>query len=367
MELQWNRAFTLVRQTSNYLWYRAMIHMGLICGVLVYLIVLALVGVIFKAGAFWVLLGLTAIFSVMVSLVSFVGEALFYRQRVGHIALTAELLSEGKLPDAISQVKWAQGRVRHYYGMTMLPQVRAGLREAIRTVNARVFDSAETLPTAVLPLPGLEGGTRLAQHLVDFSQGYIEDAAIAHAFKTKNENVFDAARTAVLLYCQCWKPILTEAVTLTLLGYAFTLCASILFLIPLALIAHFFVPDTDTTAHFILFAMGVILGISAKWVLFDPVASASMVFTFLEEADLVSLDEAWDEVLEEASPAYALMKEKALHDIPPNVKAVPKRSRTKRAPRPIASTEEIKTDTTNVADNETDTTISDNDTNTNAT
>ena len=361
MGLQWNRAFTLVRQTSNYLWYRAMIHGGLIVGILAYLMLLALVGVVFKAGAFWVLLGLTAIFSAMVSLVSFVGEALFYRQRAGHIALTTEILSEGKLPDAISQVKWAQGRVRHYYGSTMLPQVRAGLREAIRTVNVRVFDSAETIPTAVLPLPGLEGGTRLAQHLVNLSQGYIEDAAIAHAFKTKNENVFDAARTAVLLYCQCWKPILTDAVTLTLLGYVFTLSASLLFLIPLGLFAHFMVPDTDTTAHFILFATGAILGISAKWIFFDPVASASMIFSFLEEADLVTPDEAWDEVLEEASPAYALMKEKALHDIPPTVKPVPKRTRTKRAPRPTSPSEEPKTETTSVEATETEPKASEND------
>lgn len=340
MGLQWNRAFMLVRQTSNYLWYRAMIHSGLILVVLAYLLGLSVVGAIFGIGAFWILLGLTAIFSVMISLISFVGEALFYRQRAGHIALTTEILSEGKLPDAISQVKWAQGRVRHYYGMTMLPQVRAGLREAIRTVNDRVFDSAEIIPTPVLPLPGLEGGTRLAQHLVTLSQGYLEDAAIAHAFKTKNENVFDAARTAVLLYCQCWKPILTDAVTLTLLGYAFTLCASILFLIPLGLIAHFWVVDTDTTIHFVLFAAGVLLGLTAKWVLFDPVASAAMVFTFLEEADLVVVDEAWDEVLEDASPAYALMKEKALHDIPPTAKPLPKRSRAKRADQPVPPPQE---------------------------
>lgn len=330
MDIQWTRAWALVKQTSNYVWYRAMVHGALCLGVVGYWIILSVTGMIFGSGAFWVLFVCSVIFGAVIGFGGFVGEALFYRQRAGHIALITEIMTEGRLPEAISQVKWAQGRVRHYFGMTMMPQVRAGLRNAIGTVNTTVFDSAEALPTSVLPVPGIEGGTKLAQHLVSFSQGYIEDAAIAHAFKTKNDNVLDAARTAILLYCQCWKPVLTSAVTLTLIGYLFMLAASVVFLIPLGLIAQYVVPSADPDVRFVLFAIGVFLGVSSKWVLYDPVASALTILTFLEEAELVTVDESWDETLETASPAYALLKKKANGEVSA-VKRVAKRARVKKA------------------------------------
>ena len=351
MDIQWQRAWALVKQTSNYVWYRAMVHGALCLGVIAYWVVLSIVGMVFGPGAFWVLFVSSGIFGTMIGFGGFVGEALFYRQRAGHIALITELLTEGKLPEAISQVKWAQGRVRHYFGMTMLPQVRAGLRDAIGAVNVSVFDSAEALPTSVLPVPGIEGGTKLAQHLVSFSQGYIEDAAIAHAFKTKNENVLDATRTAVLLYCQCWKPVLTNAVTLTLVGYVFMLAASIVFLIPLGLLAQYAVPNADPDVRFVLFAVGVFLGISAKWVLYDPVASALTILTFLEEADLVTVDESWDETLETASPAYALLKKKAKGEVSA-VKRAARRPRAKKAVREEIR-EEVREETLQEATEET--------------
>ena len=306
MGLQLERALAIVWQTMPYVLYRLMVY-GLLClCVIAYLVFLAIIGFVFGAGAFWVLVVLSAILAGMAGIGSFVGEYIFCRQRAGHIALITEIIAEGQLPVGISQMKWARGRVLHYFnGMAVLPEVRRLVRETVRGINGTLLDTA-----AVLPAPAIEGGPKLARQMVRFSQGYVEEAVIAHAFKTKDENVFESARAAILLYCQCWKDVLGNAVTLTLLGYGFTLLASVLFLVPLGIVALAFFQEW-TVARFTLFAIGVFLGFAAKWALFDPVAGAATVLTFIEESNLLTPDPEWESRIESVAPAFVELKARA--------------------------------------------------------
>jgi len=306
MGLQFERALAIVRQTLPYVLYRLLIYGVLCLCVVVYLCLLAVIGVIFGSGAFWALLVISALLVAVGGVGSFLSQYLFSQHRAGHVALIAEIIAEGQLPIGISQMKWAQGRVLHYFhGAELLPEVRRLLHEVLRAIHGSLVDVG-----AALPAPGLEGNARLTQQLVGLSQRYIEEAGIAHVFRTRDENVFDAARASLLSYGQCWKPVLGHAVTLTLLGYGFTLVASVVFLVPLGVLA-LALPNDWIIVRFMLFAVGVFMGLCAKWALFDPVASAATILTFFGESDLSTPDSEWEAKLEAATPAYGELRAKA--------------------------------------------------------
>jgi hypothetical protein len=98
MGLQMKRAMEIVRKTSPYVLYRAAIYGALCLGVIVYLLLLAIIGAVFGAGAFWALLVISVALAWLLDVGSFIGEYVFYRQKAGHIALIAEIITEGQLP-----------------------------------------------------------------------------------------------------------------------------------------------------------------------------------------------------------------------------------------------------------------------------
>jgi hypothetical protein len=285
---------------------------GLLCiCVIGYLCMLILIGWVFGAGAFWALLVASAMVGFLLGLGGFIGEFFFFRLRAGHIALLTEIITEGRFPSGISQMKWARGRVLHYFdGAGLLAEARQTLRKTLRAVNGHLFDSS-----AVLPVPGIEGGMKFAQRAVDASQGYVEESIVAYAFKVRNTNVFESIKTAVVLYCQCWKTTLGNSVMLTLMSYGFALVAAVIFLVPLGLIALQLNTGAEgqqyTILRFVLFAMGIFLGFAAKWAIFDPVACAATTLSFLEEAELLAPSPIWEEKIESVTQEFKDLRQKA--------------------------------------------------------
>lgn len=306
MGLQLERAYRIVLQTWPYILYRAAMY-GVLCAcVIAYLGMLGMIGAVFGAGAFWVLLIASGLLAILLGLAGFITEFFFYRLRAGHIALITEIIAEGKFPAGISQMKWARGRVLHYFnGPGMLSEVRQALQKTLRSVNARLFDS-----TAVLPVPGIEGNIKFAQQAVYASQSYVEESIIAYAFRMRNTNVYQSVKTGIVLYCQCWKVILGNSVTLTLLSYTFALVATVLFLVPLGMLALHADPSR-TIFKFVLFSSGVFLGFAAKWTIFDPFACAATTLSFLEETDLLTPNPLWEEKIEGVTQEFKDLKQKA--------------------------------------------------------
>ncbi len=306
MDLQLGRAFNIVSQTMPYILYRAMIY-GALCGaMLVYLAVLGLIGAVFGSGAFLVLLVLSAGAGAMLGVGRLLGEYFLYLLKAGHIALITEIITQGTLPEGINQTEWGKERVKHYFKeLSVLSLVDQLLKGIIGVLNRTLFDVM-----TILPIPGVEGAAKFSQRIVDFSLTYVDESIIAYTFKTKNENVFDAAKTGIVLYAQAWKSVLKNAVALTLLSYAFVFACTVLWLVPFGVLS-LLLPATWTTTKFILFILALFLGFSCKWILFDPIACTSTILTFLKEADSTEPDPEWEARIEQACDKFRELKDKA--------------------------------------------------------
>lgn len=306
MNLQIGRAFGIVMQTMPYLIYRAMIY-GMLCiGFLIFLGMLGIVGAVFGGGAAVVLFFICLVGGGFLGLGQLLGTYVLYMLKAGHVALITEIVEKGKLPADISQTAWAKERVMGYFKeVSVLALIDQLLKGIIRRLNRSVFNVMN-----VLPIPGTDGAAKAMQKIVDFSLTYVDEAIIAYTFRTKNENVFDAAKKGVILYAQSWKGILTNAVALTILSYVFTIVMALIFLIPLGIVA-LMLPDSWATTKFFLFVFALFLGFSMKWILFDPIACTSTILTFFHESEGQEPDAEWEARLDMASDKFTELKQKA--------------------------------------------------------
>lgn len=306
MDLQLGRAFGIVVQTVPYIVYRAAVYGCIAAAMAAFLLVLALVGWVFGSGAAIVLFFICMIGGGVLGVGRLIREYVLYMLQAGHIALITEIVENGKLPAGVSQTRWARDRVMRYFReVSALAAVDLLLDGIIRLLNRRLFN----VMTA-LPIPGMEGVAKIAGKIVDFSLTYVDESVIAHTFRTKNENVFDAAKSGVVLYAQSWQAILKNAVAVTLLSYVFGIVASIIFLIPLGLLA-LLLPETWVVAKFFLFVFGIFLGASAKWILFDPIACTSTILTFLKESEGQEPNPEWEARISGVSDQFNELKRKA--------------------------------------------------------
>ncbi|NTU96403.1 MAG: hypothetical protein HGA62_01145 [Chlorobiaceae bacterium] len=304
MGLQLGRAIGIVAKTKVYLFYRAMVYGSVALVVALFLGVLVLIGSIFGAGASFVLF-IMALFAGGFGF-RLLREYVLYLLKAGHIALITEIAGVGDLPAGASQTGWAKERVLKYYReVSVLALVDQLVKGVLVSLNRTMFNIMNAIP-----IPGLDGLAAILQRIVNFSLTYIDESVIAYTFHTGNENVFDAAKSGIIVYCQSWKSLLKNAVALTLLSYVFVVITTVLFMIPLGVISVI-LPSSLDFLKFALFMLALFLGISAKWVLFDPIACTSTILTFLEEARTSTPDPAWESKIEAVSDKYRTLKTKA--------------------------------------------------------
>jgi hypothetical protein len=304
LNLQLAKATRIVFQTAPYLAYRAAVYGVLLIAVAVALLLLALIGSVFGGAAALILFVVLAV--AVGGGLQLLRDYVLYMLQAGHIAIVTELITRGELPKGIRQTEWAKQRVVHYFKeISVLSLVDHLVRGVVGVVNRTLLD----VMTA-LPIPGTDWLARLAERVVHFSLTYVDESVIAYTFKTGNENVYDAAKSGILVYCQSWKSLLRNAVALTVLGYALTAACTIVFLVPLG-VAAYLLPASWSVARLLLFLLAVWMGLSVKWILFDPIACTSTILTFLQEAETRTPDPTWEGRIEAVSDKFRELKQKA--------------------------------------------------------
>ena len=304
MNLQLGRAIRIVMKTLPYVLYRTVVY-GIICVVFaVLLLFLALMGRVFgggAAGVMFIILMVAGGFAARI-----LREYVLYLLRAGHVAVITEIIARGSLPEGISQTQWGSEKVKTYFKeVSVLALIDQLVKGIIRSLNRTLFNVM-----TMLPIPGMEGVSRVAQKVVDFSLTYIDESILAYTFRTKNENVYEAAKSGIILYCQAWKGLLKNAVALTLLSYAFTIVSALVFLIPLGAIS-WTLPEAWGFAKFALFVLALFMGFSLKWIVFDPIACTATILTFLTETENMTPDPTWENRIETVSDKFRELKQKA--------------------------------------------------------
>ncbi len=292
MNLNAGRTIDVTLRTIPYMARRALFFGFLLAAALVHIIVLAVIARTFGYAAFWALFISSLFFAAWI----IVKTPLFsygplHALHVGHLSLIAGFIVDDEGPAGVSQVPWADSRLRERFQDALeMAEVDAFLEKAIACFHEKRFASPALL-------------ARPAQRLV-------HDAIMAHVLQNEGESAWEAARKGVALYAKSSRLFVMPALIIAAVNLGATALAPLVFMVPLGLVA-LMVPIEWLFFRFVLCYVAVLLGLAAKVILFDPLAAAAMFLLFHQEIDGQDVDSETAAWLEYENPAYREMATRA--------------------------------------------------------
>jgi hypothetical protein len=301
-KLYLGEALGLLGKTLPFIWIRLGSYLLLGLGLGVYFGVVG--GVAWLLGQLWAPLGVIlflASFVGAIGIVRWVTRYYFYLLKAAHTSVMTEFIVHGRGPSE-GQVAHGRKQVMERFKDTSImfavdQLVDGVVRRIVRTV-VRIVD--------ILPIPGIDSLGKLLERVALMSSTYVDESILSRAYMKREQNVWGVAHEGVVLYAQAWKPIVANAVVLSLISYVeFFLLLVILGLPALAIAA-------------VLPAMGPVLGVMVvvlAWMLKLAVADAwSLAATLLAyhrtTADMTP-DPEWVARLEGMSDKFKELGRKA--------------------------------------------------------
>lgn len=223
-----------------------------------------------------------------------------YLIKAGHVAVMAELLVRGKLPEGVSQVTWGKEQVtKRFVSVSAMSAVDVLLQGIVKTIT-NTFGNLVNL----LPLPEIDKVTNALKAVVRTATSYIDEAILARAFVNPEESVWKSSKDGVILYAMCWRPILANAAGLALAAWA-SFGFFLLLFSPVGILLSKVMPDSLLPTGIVLFC--AYLG---KVAISDTFAIATTMVAFHKETAGVVPDAAWDARLSSISEQFKQLKAK---------------------------------------------------------
>ncbi len=299
-------AFGLLLKTTPILWVRLGSYALLGLGLLVYFAVAG--GLAWLLGQLWSVLGIIVFLSAFGGawgLVRWVTRYYFYLLRAAHAAVMTEFILHDRGPEG-AQIEYGKQQVTSRFKDTSIMFAIDQVLDAV----VKGFNRTFTNVTDFLPLPGMEALQQFVRRVSRFSTTYIDEAILSRAYAQREANVWAVAKDGVILYAQCWKPILANAVALTLLSYVEFFAFLVLLGLP-ALAVSALAPSLS-----LALGVGVLVGAwMLKLALADAFALAATLLAYHRSTEGRTPDPVWQDRLEQASDRFQELKEKAAETV----------------------------------------------------
>lgn len=264
----------------------------------------ALAGLIEPLGMSAALWGGGAGFLVGALAVVFLRGRLLHRMTAPHLAALIEALDRRPLPIGRRQVALANAIVAERFGdARALIALDTLIRSVIRTATGLV----DGLMTDILPVSALDRLARASGAQLRLTLGLIDAVVLAHATRTRSENAWEAAHDGLVLYTQNARPMMANAVWLSLVGWALAGLVALAALSPATLLAAV-LPGMPLAGVL----LAAVFGWAVKAALYDPFAMACMLQLHLRlTQDQDPLPE-WRGRLTQVSDKFRQLGERAL-------------------------------------------------------
>ncbi len=242
-------------------------------------------------------------FGLVSSVVYFLREYLLYLVKAGHIAVLVELMDGKELPEGRSQIDHAQKAVRERFAES---SVLFGLDQLIKGI-LRAFNRTFFTISVLIPIPGLEAVAKFVNTVLNLSLTYVDEVILAHGIRTRAENPWRSAQTALILYAQNYKAFLKNAFFLAFFIWGLTLIVFLVALAPAAAVVALFPGSAGilTVAIAVVFAWGV------KQAVIEPFAMTALMQVFFKVTEGQAADPEWEARLDKATSKFRELKERA--------------------------------------------------------
>ena len=326
-KLYLGEALALIGKTMPFIWVRLGSYLLLGLGLGAWFGVVG--GLAWLLGSLWAPLGwLVFILAIggAFGILRWVTKYYFYLLKAAHTSVMTEFIVTGSGP-AGSQIDYGRQQVTDRFRDTSIlfavDQLVDGVTKSFVRSFVRIVD--------ILPLPGVDTLGKLLQRVALMSTTYVDESILSRAYRDREPNVWKTAHDGVILYAQAWKPILTNAVVLALIGYVeFILLLIVLGLPAVAIGAAF--PGMG-----VALAIGVIiLAWMIKLAVADAFSLAATLLAYHRSTEGLAVNEEWKARLEGVSDKFRELGQKAVEDVSRRVSSPPDGSQ-RRAPAASAA------------------------------
>jgi len=304
IKLYLGEGINLIWKTLPFLWIRLGTYALLGLGLVIYLAV--------AAGIAWLLGQALSFLGVIVFIIALAGawalvqwakRYFFYLLQAAHIAVMTEYIVYDRAPEG-SQVDYGRRQVQERFKDTSLmfavDQIIDGIVKQINRTFARM--------TEVLPIPNLDNFNQIVAQISKFATTYIDEAILSRAYQYREPNVWSVAQDGIILYAQCWKSVLANAVALTVINYLEMIVVLLILGIPAIILGALIPVAAIRTMLGVLVLVGVWM---FKLAISDAYALAVTLLAYHRSIEGVEPNPDWKERLQGASEEFRQLCDRA--------------------------------------------------------
>jgi hypothetical protein len=329
-KLYLGEALGLLAKTLPFIWIRLGSYALLGLGLAAYFGIVG--GIAWLLGQLWAPLGLI-LFLVAIGgafgIVRWITRYYFYLLKAAHTAVMTEFIVHGTGPSG-GQVAHGRAAVTERFKDT---SIMFAVDQLVDGVVRRIVRSVVRI-ASILPIPGIDSLGKLLERVALASSTYVDESILSRAYAKREQNVWSVAHEGVVLYAQAWKPIVANAVVLSLISYVeFVLLLVILALPALAIAAVFPGAGPALAVLVVIAAWMVKLAVADAWSL------AATLLAYHRTTLEMTADPEWVARLEGMSDKFKELGRKAKEAVEtrtaaPSEAASSETDRTGAAPTP---------------------------------
>ena len=233
---------------------------------------------------------------------------LLFSVRCPQIAAAIEQMEGRFMPRGAKQIAAARGLVRQRFEDVSL------LAELDQKIKSVLTDLLHSIPQVSGWMPSIAHlpTARIFNALVALPVIYTEAVILAFQLREKEQNLWRAGQTALVLYAQHFKVLLKNALILYVLMYAALIAVYFLMLEPVGWVDEA-LPESMGWWRY-LFALVLAWIIKAGF--FEPIAEISMTQLYFDLIKGQEPSPESEEKLSRLSPSFQTIKERAAIDLP---------------------------------------------------
>ncbi|MEO5806789.1 hypothetical protein [Devosia sp.] len=233
----------------------------------------------------------------------FLREYILYIVKAGHIAVLVELMDGRPIPQGRSQIDYASSVVKARFAEA---NVLFAIDQLVKGVLGAITGLVEGI-ASFIPIPGLQQFVGLIRAFLKIAVGLVDEVILAYAIRTRAENPWASARTALVLYGQNYKVMLKNAAWLTVITYGLSFLVFLVMLAPAAAVV-WLIPGGWSAGGFVF---AIIFAWAVKAALIEPFAIACMMEVYFKTIEGQVPDAQWDARLTSVSKKFGKLKDKA--------------------------------------------------------
>ena len=207
--------------TMKFVWLKLAMGAAITLASVILLVIFMLLGYAFGGAGLAFMFGLWM--AGTAALYEFAMHYVGYMIKAGHVAVIAEAVTKGQIPD--NQFEWGKAAVKSRF---VASNVYFAVDRLVSGAVHQLQKGVGAVGNALDFIPGVSVITNILQTFIGIALGYVDECCLGYCFLKKDEGAFKASCDGVVIYFQNSKKLLKDAAITTIIVIVGTIAAWIL-------------------------------------------------------------------------------------------------------------------------------------------